>query len=96
MSETEHIADEEVQSLIREIRADESSIISMCVHRLNTNDPQFCIDHDLTNNDGTLTLYERLAIAAKHGLRNKVIYLHRLQETICQRLEELGIEISQN
>lgn len=88
---------EEVQALVERIRIDERELREICVHRLDHNDPEVSVQHDLANNERSLSLVEELALAVQVGIHPaRVVYLHRLQRDICRRLKELGIETSQN
>ncbi|MDD4627817.1 MAG: hypothetical protein PHE68_00285 [Candidatus Peribacteraceae bacterium] len=92
----EQRTEESIRQLIDQIRADEKEIISLCISRVDHEDPESDILHDLTNNDFTLNLREELAIAAQFGCVKRVIFLHRLQKAVCRRLKELGINVSRN
>ena len=85
-----------LQALINLIREDEKVLISLCISHVDRGDPELDILHDRTNNDTTLSLHEKLAVAAKFNCVKRVMYLHHLQKKICERLKELGINVSRN
>ncbi|MFA7681576.1 MAG: hypothetical protein WCX61_00935 [Candidatus Peribacteraceae bacterium] len=85
-----------IQTLVDHITADRRDLEMFCIHRVDTENPELSINHDLTNNDGTLSLYAQLAIAMRYDCRDRLLFLYTLQREICSRLEELGIPISQN
>jgi hypothetical protein len=89
---TEH----SVQRIIALIREDERVLRSLCIAHVNVWHPEQSVEHDLTNNDDTMTLWEELALSTKFGWRERIITLHRLQREICARLKELGIDRSAN
>ncbi|MDD5103312.1 MAG: hypothetical protein PHX93_02845 [Candidatus Peribacteraceae bacterium] len=89
--------EETVRSLVAAIREDLRFIELFCIHRCDHWDPQSSIDHDRVNNDYTLDLHAQLAAAADFGIDpRRVIALHRTQRLICEKLKELGINVSQN
>lgn len=86
-----------VQQLIALMREDEHSIMEYCIHRCDREDPILSVEHDLTNNEHSLSLQEHLAAAKRFGVSpRRVLFLHRLQREICQALKERGIDVSQN
>ncbi|MDD5751293.1 MAG: hypothetical protein PHS73_02110 [Candidatus Peribacteraceae bacterium] len=89
-------ADESIRTQIRLIREDERQLIQICVARVDPWDPDLEIGHDLTNNDFTLSLREKLALASAFNCTKRIRFLHRMQRIICERLKELGIDVSRN
>ncbi|ALM09715.1 MAG TPA: hypothetical protein DEB30_01890 [Candidatus Peribacter riflensis] len=90
-------ADDDVQHLIALMRKDERYIMDYCIHRCDHEEPMMSVEHDLTNNDYSLTLQHRLAAARHFGIApRRVLFLHHLQREICAELKKRGIDTSQN
>ena len=86
--------DANIQNYVRQVRTTVAYAQSVCLHRVDHDDPDSDLRHDLTNHDPALALYAALEKAVRGTSR--IAKLSSCQRLLTRILEMRGIQRSRN